>query len=76
MEHILEFEDSYGRYREIARFECEPEESEIKAMEYIRAFCDERSFHIYYTRINRHKGYTWFDVGSHTEFFHLNRIEK
>lgn len=37
----------------------------------IHAFCAERNFKIYYTRTWNHNGVTIFDVGSHTEFFHL-----
>lgn len=34
-------------------------------------FCDERNFKIYYVRSWNEPGRTVFDVGSHTEFFHL-----
>lgn len=37
----------------------------------INNFCSERSFKIYYTRVWNSDGKTIFDVGSHTEFFHL-----
>lgn len=76
MSYILEFENSRGQYREIARFESDPENAEKEAMKHIKVFCDDHNFHIYYTRLSRHKGYTWFDVGSHTEFFHLNRTKE
>ena len=42
-----------------------------EAMLLIRAFCAERHFTIYYTRIWNSGGKTIFDVGSHSEFFHL-----
>lgn len=37
----------------------------------INTFCSERSFKIHYTRVWNSNGKTIFDVGSHTEFFHL-----
>lgn len=42
-----------------------------EAMLHIKAFTAERNFKIYYTRIWNADGETIFDVGSHTEFFHL-----
>ena len=42
-----------------------------EAMLLIRVFCAERHFTIYYTRIWNSGGKTIFDVGSHSEFFHL-----
>ena len=43
----------------------------------IRKFCDERKFVIYYTRVwnepYNNVMMTKFDVGSHTEFFYLDR---
>lgn len=36
----------------------------------IRAFCEERDFHIYYIRSWEHDD-TCYDVGSHTEFFRV-----
>ena len=42
-----------------------------EAQKLIRAFCDERNFKIHYTRVWNSDGKTVFDVGSHTEFFHL-----
>lgn len=46
-------------------------EIRAEAMLHIRAFAAERNFVIYYTRIWNADGKTIFDVGSHTEFFHL-----
>lgn len=42
-----------------------------EAMLHIRAFAAERNFKIYYVRVWNREGATIFDVGSHTEFFHL-----
>ena len=42
-------------------------------MEAIHAFCEERNFKIYYTRIWRDdNGLKVYDVGSWTEFFYLD----
>lgn len=41
------------------------------AFEAIRAFCEERNFKIYYTRIWNTVDGECFDVGSHSEFFYL-----
>lgn len=70
----LIFENSYGKERLIA----EPHNEE-SAMEYIRAFVDEcnakrtdgKEFKIYYIRSCEHDGRKTFDIGSHSEFFHL-----
>lgn len=62
----LIFENSYGKERVIA----EPKNEE-EAFEAIHTFCDERNFRIYYIRTWEHDGRKTFDVGSHTEFFHL-----
>ena len=37
----------------------------------MKKFCDERNFHIYYIRSHAHGKLRIYDVGSHTEFFHL-----
>lgn len=45
---------------------------EEECMDKIKEFCDERNFHIYYTRVWENKeGAIIFDVGSHCEFFKL-----
>lgn len=70
----LIFENSNGEERVIA--EVKDEES---AMEYIHAFVDEcnakrtdgKEFKIYYIRSWEHNRRKTFDIGSHTEFFHL-----
>lgn len=62
----LYFEDSYGREREIA------EVANIDAaMQEIKKFLDAYNYKSYYTRYWTNNGVTTFDVGSHTEFFHL-----
>lgn len=62
----LWFQQSNGNRRLIGEFETEQE-----AVKAIHEFCDERNFHIYYTRIWVADGEKWFDVGSHTEYFCL-----
>ena len=68
----LYFEDSYGERRPIA--ECE---SITEAGKHITAFIEEANkknkipFKSYYTRIWKDGDETWFDVGSHTDFFIL-----
>lgn len=44
---------------------------EHEAWRAIHQFCEERNFHIYYSRSWTENGETWYDVGSHTEFFIL-----
>lgn len=41
------------------------------AQKKIQKFCKDRDFTIYYTRVWNSDGKTIFDVGSHSEFFHL-----
>ncbi|OUO16205.1 hypothetical protein [Flavonifractor sp. An4] len=68
-----------GRTREIAKIYDYDRDGRAKtdkeirseAMLHIRAFAAERNFKIYYVRIWNKDGVTVFDVGSHTEFFHL-----
>lgn len=65
--------------REIAKiFDCERDgtpksdkEIRAEAMLQIRAFAAARNFKIYYVRVWNADGKTIFDVGSHSEFFHL-----
>lgn len=71
MIYTLEFENSRGQRREIAQFTSDPATVERDVMERIHAFCEERNFRIYYTRIIYHDDFTEYDVGSHTEFFYL-----
>lgn len=64
----LYFENSNGNRRLIA----EPKTRD-GAFEQIHAFCEERSFDIYYVRTWRTSdGLEVYDVGSHTEFFYLD----
>ena len=64
----LYFENSNGQRRIIA----EPK-TEEDAFEFIHAFCEERSFRIYYTRTWRdNDGLKVYDVGSWDEFFLLD----
>ena len=64
----LYFENSYGKRRIIA----EPE-TEEEAWEKIYEFCENRHFHIHYTRTWRDTdGLKWYDVSSHTEYFILD----
>lgn len=68
----LYFENSYGERRLIAN----PKTDEDVFKE-INKFCDDRNFHIYYTRIwVNGEGLKVFDVGSHSEFFYLDLEEE
>ena len=77
--HSLIFKGDHGNTREIAKINDLTEDGQAKSVKdildevnlLIRAFCAERHFKIYYTRIWNQNGMTIFDVGSHTEFFHL-----
>jgi len=77
--HILFFKDSHGNKRKIAFIDDYNDTGQLRSDQdimdeanlLIRAFCAERNFTIYYTRIRNSDGKTIFDVGSHTEFFHL-----
>lgn len=40
-----------------------------QAWKIMKKFMDDHNFTSYYTRIWFKDGYTWYDVGSHTEFF-------
>ncbi len=75
----LVFKGDHGNTREIATIKVlndlgQPKTDQdilAEANLVIRAFCTERNFRIYYTRIWNRDNTTIFDVGSHTEFFHL-----
>ena len=77
--HTLKFKGNHGRPKKIAEIRDLNEAGQPKsdqdildeAFLLIHAFCAERNFKIYYTRTWNHNGVTIFDVGSHTEFFHL-----
>jgi len=61
----LYFRDSYGRKRLIAsNLQLEKE-----IWGHIKKFLDDHNFKSYYTRMWYKNGYTWYDVGSHAEFF-------
>ena len=40
-----------------------------QAWKVMKKFMDDHNFTSYYTRIWFANGYTWYDVGSHTEYF-------
>ena len=61
----LYFNDSKGKLRLL-----EPRVTKDEAITIINRFCTEREFKIYYYRSWEKDGIVWFDVGSHTEFFH------
>lgn len=44
-------------------------ETKEKAIQIMHKFMDERNFKSYYTRVWYDDGYTWFDVGSWSEYF-------
>lgn len=79
MNYSLTFKSDYGNTREIATIKPLDKSEQIKsdneilqeALALINAFCEDRSFRIYYTRIWNRDDTTIFDVGSHTEFFYL-----
>ena len=64
----LYFRDSHGNKRLLASNINNKE----GVWEYIQAFLDEHNFKSYYTRVWYKDGYTWYDVGSHTEFFFVD----
>lgn len=59
------FRNSHGEKRLLA---SNVVTSEI-VWEIIKRFLDEHNFECYYVRTWYNDGYTWYDVGSHTEFF-------
>jgi hypothetical protein len=72
--HKLYFYNSYGNGREIAAFEGNMTDEEVydAAFDEIKKFCDNRNFTVYYLRLWNTNEDTIVDVGSHTEFFHIN----
>lgn len=44
-------------------------QDEKEISQQIKKFLDDHNFKSYYTRTWYENGYTWYDVGSHTEFF-------
>lgn len=77
--HTLKFKGTNGRPRKIAEINDLDDSGQPKSDQdildeaylLIHAFCAERNFRIYYSRTWNSDGATIFDVGSHTEFFHL-----
>ena len=75
---ILYFKNGHGQLRRIGKIDGRMSAEKITAEidRQIKAFCDERKFKIYYTRIWNEdwKGrpMTKFDVGSHSEFFYTS----
>lgn len=63
---ILCFENANGVKHVISK----PRNEEI-ALKNIQDFCKKRNFKIYYIRSWTDNNKKTFDVGSHTEFFHL-----
>lgn len=75
---ILYFKNGHGQLRRIGKIDGRMSAEKITAEidRQIKAFCDEKHFKIYYTRIwdEDWKGrpMTKFDVGSHCEFFYTS----
>ena len=72
--HKLYFVNSHRVSREILSIDGHGmSDKEIRKIAFAKMneFCDERNFKIYYVRSWNEPGRTVFDVGSHTEFFHL-----
>lgn len=61
----LYFRDSHGSKRLVAS----NLQLEREIMKHIQKFLDDHNFKSYYARMWYNDGYTWYDVGSHTEFF-------
>ena len=59
------FRDSHGKKRLLMSDVYTPEQ----AWKIMKKFMDDHNFTSYYTRIWYSNGYTWYDVGSHTEYF-------
>lgn len=59
------FENSEGKRRVIGEDANTPQE----VLKIIQKFLDEHNYKSYYIRTWCEDGWTWFDVGSHTEFF-------
>lgn len=58
------FRDSHNKKRFL-----EEVTTKENAWKVIQRFMDNHNFTCYYTRTWFQDGYTWYDVGSHTEFF-------
>ena len=70
----LYFRDSHGKKRLMAS----DLQSKEAIWEHIQKFLDDHNFPSHYIRMWYADGYTWYDVGSHTEFFCVdaNLMEK
>ena len=69
----LYFENRFGEARQIA--ECKDQQEAFKEIHKFVADCNkgkpkDRQFKSYYTREWTEGNKTWYDVGSHTEFFY------
>lgn len=72
----LYFENTYGEARPIAEFD-----NENQILKEIHKFIDkcnkgkpkDRQFKSYYIRSWSEDGKTWYDVGSHSEFFYVDK---
>lgn len=69
----LYFENTYGNARQIAT--CKNETEVIQNIHKFINMCNEnkpksKQFKSFYTRTWTENGKTWYDVGSHTEFFY------
>lgn len=64
MNKPVKFINNQRQAREIGQAETLDQVHEI-----IKKFLDDHNYVSYYTRIWTVDGITWFDVGSHTEFF-------
>lgn len=58
------FRDSHGKKRLLKEVTTKE-----NAWKVIQEFMYDHNFKCYYTRLWFEDGYTWYDVGSHTEFF-------
>ena len=73
----LYFRNSHGKIRKIGKIDGRMRAQKVidEISRQIKAFCDERNFTIYYTRVwnedLKEKPATKYDVGSHTEFFYV-----
>lgn len=72
----LYFENSQGVARQIA--ECKTEQDIHKEINNFIKECNKnkpknKQFKSYYTRTWSENGKTWYDVGSHTEFFYVDK---
>lgn len=72
----LYFENTYGQSRQIA--ECATEKEIIQHIHKFIEECNKNKprtnqFKSHYTRVWFEPGKTWYDVGSHTEFFWVDK---